>query len=75
MPLKCLKGPSYSANNLCVHNLDGLVSAAAMAGGQKCFVDPVVSSANVTPLLGRDLIRSLGLSIQGVPSLTIPRDA
>ncbi len=62
VPLKCLKGPSYSVENICVLNFD-----MAVANGCKCSLDLVVLPADVTPLLGWDLICGLGLTIQGIP--------
>ncbi len=65
MLLKRLKGPSYAFGGSPISDLEGSFNIMVLANGRECSADFLIASADIMPLIGRDLINGLELSIHG----------
>ncbi len=66
MPLKCLTGPSYAFGALRFQvSFKGSFAVTALVDGKECPANLLVSSADMMPLISRDLINGLELSMHG----------
>ncbi len=65
VPLQCLKGPSYTFGGMPISGLEGSFNVTVLANSRECLADLFIVSADITPLIGQDLINGLELSIHG----------
>ncbi len=54
--LKCLKGLSYAFEGTPIPGLEGSFNIMVLANSRECSADFLIASADITPLIGQDLI-------------------
>ncbi len=65
MPLHWLSTPSYAFGGVPIHGFDGYFCTTAVDGPRECECKLVVASSDITPIIGRDLINALNLTVHG----------
>ncbi len=60
--LHAVQHPSFAFGGVPVTGFEGTFSAVISANGRECSVNMVVCSANITPLIGRNIINGLEVS-------------